>query len=95
MISAKHNQSILDIAIQQSGSVFAAFNWCVANGISITDEITPGQALKEPTTTENNFDAVATFFKNNDTVIGTKYTPAPPVTESFGGFPHGAFAIGF
>lgn len=43
-----HNQSLLDIAIQHTGSVLNAFQITVANGISLTDDLTPGLILTIP-----------------------------------------------
>lgn len=40
-------QSLFDIAVQECGSVEAAFALAVANDIGITDEITPGTYLKK------------------------------------------------
>ncbi len=39
------DQSLFDIAIQTSGSIEAVFNLAIANGLSITDDLVPGQTL--------------------------------------------------
>lgn len=39
-------QNPLDIAIQEYGDVSAAFQIALANGISITDELIPGETLE-------------------------------------------------
>jgi len=44
-ITVLNNQSMLDIAIMVSGSAEAAYNIALENGISITDDLTPGQVL--------------------------------------------------
>ena len=44
--TALNNQSLLDIALQVSGSAEAAYDVALENGKSITDELTPGQELK-------------------------------------------------
>jgi hypothetical protein len=45
MIRAIENQTLLDIAIQENGSVLSAFDYALGNGISITDTLTAGQGL--------------------------------------------------
>ena len=40
-----HNQSLLDLAIQHTGSVENAFAIAVANGLSLTDELVSGESL--------------------------------------------------
>ena len=48
MVTALNNQSLFDIAIQVYGSVAYVFELAVANGISITDELTAGQQIEVP-----------------------------------------------
>ncbi len=56
MITVIEDQSLLDIAIQYYGNVCAAFDLAVANKISITDVLVPGQQLIK----------IAEEFKNKD-----------------------------
>lgn len=73
------NQSVLDIAIQESGSVLAAFEWSIKNGLSITDELEPGQQLIKVNTGFINTDVVRYFkSKNQMSATGTKRPPVPP-----------------
>ena len=51
-----HNQSIFDIAIQHTGSVFNAFKIAVANGLAVSDILGPGNKLMIPGNIENNGD---------------------------------------
>ncbi len=44
--STSENQSFLDVAIQKSGSILAAFDLAVKNGLSVTDDLQPGQELE-------------------------------------------------
>jgi len=44
-MKASEKQSTFDIAAQTSGSIEAAFLLALKNGISITDELVPGQEL--------------------------------------------------
>jgi len=41
-------QSIFDIAVQELGSIEGAFELAMLNGISVTDELIPGQELILP-----------------------------------------------
>lgn len=43
-----HNQSLLDFAIQHTGSAQNAFAIAMANGLSVSDEISAGSALIIP-----------------------------------------------
>lgn len=45
MITVIENQTLLDIAVINNGSVMAAFDYAITNGISITDQLTPGQII--------------------------------------------------
>lgn len=47
-VKVLHNQSLLDIAIQHTGSVLNAFSIAVANNISISDILIPGTVLSVP-----------------------------------------------
>ncbi|MFC4163994.1 hypothetical protein ACFOWU_10030 [Epilithonimonas zeae] len=49
-IAVLHNQSLLDFAIQHTGNVLNAFDLSIANGISITDDLTVGMSLLIPET---------------------------------------------
>lgn len=48
MATVLHNQSLLDFAIQHTGSAQNAFEIAMANGISITDQLTAGTELTVP-----------------------------------------------
>ena len=50
MATVLHNQSLLDIAIQWTGSVANVFLIAQANGLAVSDEITPGDELIIPDT---------------------------------------------
>lgn len=70
MITAVSNQSLLDIAIQEDGNVLAAFEWAVANGISITDVLVSGQKLKTLNSSYRNSE-VANYFKGKSQMVAT------------------------
>lgn len=67
------NQSLLDIAIQESGSVLAAFDWAVANGISITDDLLVGTSMILSTSIFTN-DDIANYFKAKNQMVATALT---------------------
>jgi hypothetical protein len=60
-----NGQSILDIAIQACGSATAAFALAVANGLSVTDDLIPGQDLVVPAVVNSD---VVTYYVNNGIV---------------------------
>lgn len=66
------NQSLLDIAIQEDGSVMAAFEWALKNALSITDELAPGQELLVPVSEFRNND-VADYFKGKNQMVATGF----------------------
>lgn len=70
MINVLSHQSLLDIAIQESGSVLAAIDWAVANGVSITDELVPGQKINSVDSQYKNTD-VANYLKSKGQNIAT------------------------
>lgn len=70
MITVLSNQSLLDIAIQEDGNVLAAFEWALANGISITEELVPGQKLIIPKSV-NRDNEIANYFKSKKQNIAT------------------------
>ena len=61
MITVLHNQSLLDIAVQYTGTIENAFKIAVANGLSLTDELQPGAQLIIPADAEMNNDVVNYF----------------------------------
>ncbi|WP_461632734.1 hypothetical protein [Labilibaculum euxinus] len=44
-VRVSRRQSLLDVAIQKSGSVLAAIDLAVKNGLSITDDLMPGESV--------------------------------------------------
>lgn len=75
MIYTIENQSVFDVAIQENGSVLSAFSWAVKNGLSITDELTPGQQLISPNSDFINADVVG-YFKGKKQMIATGFNIA-------------------
>lgn len=75
MISVIENQSLLDIAVQEDGSVLTAFEWALINGLSITDDLAPGQKLLVPNPIFRNAD-VADYFKGKNQMVATGISAA-------------------
>ena len=73
MIYVIENQSVFDVAIQESGSVLSAFDWTFKNGLSITEDLAPGQQLISPNSDFINAD-VASYFKGKKQMIATGFS---------------------
>ena len=73
MITVIEGQSLLDIATQEDGNLLSAFDWAIANNLSITDELVPGQKLVSPKSIYRNND-MANYFKNRNQKIATGIT---------------------
>jgi hypothetical protein len=61
-VTVLNNQSVFDIAIQYFGTIEASVLIAVLNGISITDELTPGHILELPVI-DYGYSEVAAYFK--------------------------------
>jgi hypothetical protein len=70
-VKVLQGQSIFDIAIQELGSAEGAFDLAVLNGISITDELTPGQELALPTVVNKQ---IASYYANKGLKPATALT---------------------
>lgn len=57
-----HNQTILDISIQYTGNVENCFKIAIANGHSVSDDLTPGMGIENITTQKIDED-ILTYFK--------------------------------
>ena len=47
-ITALHNQSLLDLALQHTGTIESIFEFAEANALNITDEVQAGAPLTVP-----------------------------------------------
>ena len=73
-----HHQSLLDIAVQHTGTVESVFAIAVANGLSLTDDLESGEALNlEPTTINQNKD-ILNYYQSK------KLQPATGVSHTGG-----------
>jgi hypothetical protein len=73
MITVIPEQSLFDIAIQQDGSDLTAFDWALKNGLSITDELFPGQKLVAPNSSLRNVE-VANYFKGKKQMVASGFS---------------------
>ena len=82
MILVSSGQSLLDICLQELGSVAAAFDLADANNLAITDHLTPGQQLTLPASVLSQPEIVA-YFAGRMQRINTGGTPAeqPPIAD--------------
>lgn len=74
VVRVLHNQSLLDIAIQEYGTIEAAFDLALANGLEVTDMLTPGMVLELPISDYEDRD-IANYFKSR------KIHPATGISE--------------
>lgn len=81
-MKALSGQSLLDLAIQSSGSASAAFALAVANGISLT-----GEPAGELTAVDVANKAVADYYAARNLM------PATAITEAIGDNPSGLAGI--
>lgn len=70
-VRVSSRQSLLDVAIQKSGSIVTVFDFAVENDLSITGNLTPGQALD--LVDVNNIDVTA-YYKSKNLVPATALT---------------------
>ena len=55
-ITALHNQSLLDLALQHTGTIESVFEFAEANSINITDDVQAGKTLVLPAEVFSNKD---------------------------------------
>lgn len=56
-----HNQTILDVSIQTTGSVENCFQIAIANGKSVSDELSTGMSILEATEPKIDEDILSYF----------------------------------
>ena len=68
-ITAKANQSMLNVVLEATGTLDGALDFCVANDVSITDNPVPGTVYTVPDGIATDA-AVLKYFKDNNIVPG-------------------------
>lgn len=64
-LTVLHNQSLLDLALQHTGTVESVFELATANTLSITDEVAAGKTLALPAEAFVNKDILAYYSAKN------------------------------
>ena len=64
-ITVLHNQSLLDLALQHTGTIESAFEIAEANALNITDDVVAGKALVLPAESFTNKDILAYYTAKN------------------------------
>lgn len=65
MITVLHNQSLLDLALQHTGSIESVFELAEANALNITDDVQAGKTLVLPAETFTNKDILGYYTTKN------------------------------
>lgn len=71
-VIVKSGQTLLDIALQEKGSIEAIEEIAALNGLSITDELSAGMELTLPASAWNKL--IENYCKNNDVSPATALT---------------------
>jgi len=64
-ITALHNQSFLDLALQHTGTIESVFEFAEANSINITDDVQAGKTLVLPAEAFSNKDILNYYIAKN------------------------------
>ena len=64
-ITALHNQSLLDLALQHTGTIESVFEFAEANAINITDDVQAGKTLVLPAEAFSNKDILNYYIAKN------------------------------
>ncbi|GAA4465255.1 hypothetical protein GCM10023093_17090 [Nemorincola caseinilytica] len=70
MVTVQPNQSILDVVLNEYGSLEAAMTFCTANGISLSTIPVAGTTYQVPASIEGNAISLA-YLRSRDITIGT------------------------
>ena len=64
-ITVLHNQSLLDLALQHTGTIESIFEFAEANALNITDDVVAGRTLVLSAETFTNKDILAYYTAKN------------------------------
>ena len=64
-VTALHNQSLLDLALQHTGTIEGVFELAKDNALNITDDVVAGKTLVLPTEAFTNKDILAYYTAKN------------------------------
>nr|DAX76032.1 MAG TPA: hypothetical protein [Caudoviricetes sp.] len=65
MITVLHNQSLLDLALQHTGTIESVFEFAEANAFNITDDVVAGKTLVLPAEAFSNKDILNYYTAKN------------------------------
>ena len=65
IITALHNQSLLDLALQHTGTIESIFDLAESNNLNITDDVQAGKTLVLPAEAFSNKDILAYYTAKN------------------------------
>ena len=71
-VVVKSGQTLLDIALQEKGTIEAIEEIAALNGLSVTDDLTAGMEIELPAGVWNKM--FETYCKNNDVMPSTALT---------------------
>lgn len=85
-----HNQTLFDVCLQQTGSILGVVEFAKKNGISITDELIPGQEIEMLNLENDMIDKdILSYYKANNIQPATAVRLENESTKKAGGFPYG------
>lgn len=76
-ITVQHNQSMMDVIIQACGTLEEGMNFCLLNGVAITDAPTVGAVYNVPDQISSDGKATLKLLATRRIVIGTLGLPIP------------------
>nr|DAD90598.1 MAG TPA: hypothetical protein [Myoviridae sp. ctlHW5]DAK16330.1 MAG TPA: hypothetical protein [Caudoviricetes sp.] len=65
IVTVLHNQSLLDLALQHTGTIESVFEFAEANTINITDDVQAGKTLVLPAEAFTNKDILGYYTAKN------------------------------
>ena len=65
IVTVLHNQSLLDLALQHTGTIESVFEFAKANTINITDDVQAGKTLVLPAEAFTNKDILGYYTAKN------------------------------
>ena len=74
-ITVLHNQSLLDLALQHTGTIESVFEMAEANALNITDDVVAGKTLVLPAEMLTNKD-ILSYYKAKNLQPATAFTKA-------------------
>jgi len=93
-MEVKNGQSLLDIAMQETGAAEDALQLALMNGICLTDELLTGTDLEIPETENEDRDNVE-FYRERGILPATATTKEQEALNPYGGIEYMGIEIDF